>query len=113
MMTLACFACACGCLSLSLLKKRHRKEMFVQKPVWSTRVLQLLKCFGLLCLAGSLTAFIVVKGVALGLVYSLACFTLIALSFSVLLSVRPRWTFRLFGGLGLMLIVRLLFGGTW
>ena len=112
-MLLACFACACGCLSLSLLRKRHRKEMFIQRRVWSTRVLQLLKCFGLLCLAGSLMAFIVVKGVALGLVYSLAGFTLIALSLSVLLSVRPRWTLRLFGGLMLLLMMRLLVGGAW
>ncbi len=112
-MILACFACACGCLSLSLLKKRHRKDVFVQRFVWSTRALGLLKSFGLLCLVVSLTAFISVKGVALGLVYSFAGFTSIALSLSLLLSIRPRWTLGVFGGLALFLTVKLWYFGAW
>ena len=88
MMIFACLVCVCGCISLSLLKKRHRKDVFSQNYVWSATLLRARKTIGLLCLVGSFSVFISVKGLARGLVYGFAWLTLIALSLSFFLSLR-------------------------
>ncbi len=110
----ACLLCACGCALLSLLKKRHRKDMGIPKDlVLSPALLTTLKCLGLMCLVVSVGVFISARGIALGLVYSFACFTLIAWCHAVLLSTKPQWIAWGFSGMVLLAIANLWFSVTW
>lgn len=114
MMIFACLMCASGCVILSFLKKRHRKDMnFPKRLVLSPMRLATLKYSGLICLAGTVGVFVDARGIALGLVYSLACFTLIAWCHAILLSARPQWIPWGFGGIVLLAMAQLLFSVTW
>lgn len=91
MTALACLLSLLGCMTLSLSKKRHRKDALPRYKNISDVMVRCLLLTGLICQLVFAAILIESKGLALGLVYGFGWFPIAAFSQALLLSFRPRW----------------------
>ncbi|MFT7128881.1 MAG: hypothetical protein ACJA0N_002495 [Pseudohongiellaceae bacterium] len=109
MICLACLLNLLGAITLSLSKKRHRKDVLPKYKVLSVGKVRSLIFIGFALLLASTLIFIENKSLGLGLVYAFGWLTVAGLSLAVLLSYQPQWSLRLFIGVTFLTLLTLLF----